>query len=370
MSAKRIAHNQRASKPRQRKQQHLLDVTVRRDIAKEQRNRAVFGFIFRVILVGSLCSSAWFGGNELLRRFLWENPDYFLTDIRVVTDGALTREQILGAAQVLAGCNIFSVDLARVRSALDELPQVERAAVQRVLPNRIDISISERKPIAWVTQEPDEDPTTSEKSFLIDGRGVVMRTRTLLPEFLHLPVIWGVETGNLVAGQKVRSFEMKAALELVGWSADNVRFQARSLDLSKGYCVVVTDQARRKITFGLDRVEEQLERLLRLLDHVESTQREIHTVNLRVERNTPVTFVEPPEVAAADLPAPSGAGRTEPGQGKPAGETKSSTPAPVRKPQVHSSAPSSSAKKEPTPASRKKTPAEPLKKPFRLNQNG
>ena len=77
------AKNQRVSKPRQRRQQHLLEVTVRRDIARVQRNRAVIiGFVCKALLLVGLCVGAWVGGKELLRRYLWENPDYFLSDIR------------------------------------------------------------------------------------------------------------------------------------------------------------------------------------------------------------------------------------------------------------------------------------------------
>ena len=98
----------------------------------------------------------------------------------------------------------------------------------------------------------DEDPTASEKAFLIDARGVVMRSKRLLPEYLHLPMISGVAVENLAPGQRVRSFEMQAALELIRLTADNTRFQARNIDIAKGYCLVVTDQNRREDHLRLD----------------------------------------------------------------------------------------------------------------------
>src|SRR5436190_23239044 len=155
--------NQRLTNSKVRKQQHLLEVTIRRDKAVSMRNRAILAFICKTILIVCLGVGTWIGGKELLRRFLWENPDYFLTDVRVTTDGTLTRDQILHASGVVEGRNIFDFDLAKSRTALDQLPQVERAEMQRVLPNRMDITITERRPIAWVTARAEEDPTASDK---------------------------------------------------------------------------------------------------------------------------------------------------------------------------------------------------------------
>ena len=139
-----------------------------------------------------------------------------------------------------------------------------------------------------------------------------------------------------------------------------MRFQARILDVSKGYCVVVTDQARRKVTFGLDRVDLQLERFMRHLDFLEPGGKEIQTVNLFVERNTPFTFVEP-EVEA--LPA-------KPDVSKDKKDAKEKAPVTVKKAEAVSTPATPAATtpaKDSTPTGRKRVPAESVKKPFRIN---
>jgi len=359
MKSPRPAKNRRVSKPRQRKQQHLLEVTVRRDVARAQRARRMFGIVCKSILLAALVAGAYLGGKEGLRRFLWENPDYYLTEVRVPTEGALTRDQILTTSGIVIGRNIFSIDLARAREALDKLPQIERVEVRRKLPNRIEIAIIERQPIAWVTDHPSEDPTTSERAFLVDARGVVMRSKRLLPEYLHLPVISGVVLENLASGQRVRSIEMQAALDLVRLTADNSRFQPRILDIEKRYCVVVTDQNRRKVTFGLKGIDGQVAKLMRCLDFIEPTGREIQKVNLLVERNTPVVFAEPPspepEADAAPTVPPS---RTSLSKEKEKPGTGSRKAEPVATP---------TRTKESTPSGRKREPSQPVKKPFRLH---
>ena len=340
--------NQRLSNSKVRKQQHLLEVTVRRDKAVSMRNRAILAWTCKAILAVGLIVGAWVGGKELLRRFLWENPDYLLTDVRVTSDGPLTREQILTTAHIVEGRNIFTLELAKARAELDLLPQVERAEIQRVLPNRLDITVTERKPIAWVTGSAGDDPTTSKKSFLIDARGVMIRSKTLLPEYYHLPVISGVAVENFAPGQRANTFEMQAALELVRLNADNTRWQARNIDLKKGYCLEVTDRNHAKITFGLDRVDQQLDRLFRYLDLIEPSKKEIQTVNLMVERNTPITFAMPESEMPPPAPLPKTNATPAPAK---------STPPPPRAQAVSAT---------PAPAMSRKS-ATPLTKPFRAH---
>jgi hypothetical protein len=300
----------------------LLDVKLRASTERSRRFRAVCGFIFKTIVFVGLGVGAWLGGKEALRRFLWENPDYFLHEINFTTDGALTREQVLTTANIVEDRNIFTVDLGHARAAIEQMPQVESAVVQRVLPNRINVTINERRPIAWVAAKGDEDPSSSDRSFLIDARGIVLRSRVILPEYYHLPIISGFETENLVPGKRVNVLEMQAALELIRRCADDTRFQVRNVDLSKGYCLVVTDHRHAKITFGLDGVENQLSRLYRCLDRATSDHKELQTVNLIVERNVPVTFYDP-EADAAAAAITASEGRT------PARSQTSSVPAPA-----------------------------------------
>ena len=290
--------NQRLSTSRQRKQQHLLDVKVRSYKFKQQRNRKAVLGLCKIVLVVSGIAGVYYGGRECLNRFLWKNPDYNVTNIEIRDDGTLSREQVLTASGIAEGKNIFLVNLSKARENLSQLPQVEHAELERLLPGKISIVITERKPIAWLTARDSDDPITSSESFLIDAKGTLIKTKKQLPEYYHLPVIYGFSTDNLEAGQVLNAIEIKSALRLLDAGSDSTRFQIRSIDLSKGWCMIVSNQSHMQITFGLDHVESQLERLGLLLDHVEGTNRIIQTANLMVERNVPVTFAQPPDDSA------------------------------------------------------------------------
>src|SRR5437870_8069535 len=210
------SRNRRVSNVRQRRQQHLLDVKVRSRRATQHRIRRVIGVLSRVILLVALCAAAYAGVREAARRLFFENRDYQLKTIELQTDGTLQREQVLKTADLREGENIFSLNLARVRDRIRDLPQVDDVEVVRKLPGEIDNRVVERTPGAWITSEKEiSDPFVSDAAFLLDARGVLMKQKKLLPEYLGLPLILGCSSESLEAGKAVESAEAKTALQLL-----------------------------------------------------------------------------------------------------------------------------------------------------------
>lgn len=311
--------NRRVSNPRQRRQQHLLDVKVRARRASHHRNRRVLVALSRVVLVIALVAGCYYGVRAGLQRFFFDNPDYSLSTIAIRTDGTLQRDQVLKSAELREGLNIFSVNLARVHDRLQQLAQVDEVQVERKMPNEIDITITERKPIAWITSEKAvADPFVSDAAFLVDARGILMREKKLLPEYLALPLITGCSSEALVPGKAVDSFEAKAAIELLRLTTTSfmqTRFQIREVGVSKGYCLLVTDKNHTQVMFGFDHLETQMQRLEQLLVYSDDSGRPIETVNLLVARNTPVTFAQPASEIISELqpgPAPKSEAETKP----------------------------------------------------------
>ena len=344
--------NVRASNKRIRQQQHLLDVKIRR--TKEQ-SRVFWSIVWgtvKCVLAVSLLVGAWIGGKRALQVYVWENPDYMLSEIRYSTDGTLTRADVVGVSGLAEGMNIFLVDLAAARDGINALPQVDRVEVQRQFPSRVSIKISERKPIAWVTKRADEDPLTSATAYLIDARSVAMKPRGVLQQYIHLPIISGFPVENLADGQRAANYEIQAALELVRLNAENTKWQITNIDVSRGYCLNVTDNRRIQITFSIDKLDQQLDRLNRLFDKIGERQKELQTVNLFGERNTYLTYVEPvPEPPVDVTPPPAVPGKTTstPAPSASTKRAKRSTPTPTPKP------------------IKKATRVNSLKKPFRAN---
>jgi len=360
---RRRPRNQRLSNFRQRRQQHLLDVKVRSRTAAQYRNRRVIVLFSKIALVIALIAGIYVGARQAARRFFLENPDYNLARIEVETDGTLQREQILRTANIREGENIFAFNLGRVHDRLQQLPQVDDVQVVRKLPGEIDIAIIERKPIAWITSEKEiADPFASEAAFLVDARGVLMKEKKLLSEYLGLPLIVGCASESLEPGKVVESPEARAALELLRLSTRSfmqTRFQIREIDLSKGYCLAVTDKNHTRVTFGFDDLDTGLRRLEQFLVYSDDAHRELATVNLLVQRNVPVTFAKSPAEVINDTVKPNESPRIM--KALPAHLEPWSEPTPIKRSGATSST-KSRATPSPTPVVRRGLPVQPLKK--------
>src|SRR5213596_709031 len=303
------SRNRRVSNVRQRRQQHLLDVKVRSRRVAQHRARRALAVLSRVVLLAALCAAIYAGIREAARRLFFENPDYQLKTIEFQTDGTLQREQILSAADLREGENIFRINLARVHDLIQQLPQTDEVQVMRKLPSEIDIRVVERKPVAWITSEKEiSDPFASDAAFLVDARCILMKQKKLLPEYLGLPLILGCSSESLEAGKAVESPEAKTALELLSLSTRSflqMRFQIHEIDISKKYCLLVTDKNRARVTLGFNDLQTQLRRLEQFLVYCDDSKQELGTVNLLVQRNIPVTFAEPPAVVINDTIEPA-----------------------------------------------------------------
>jgi cell division protein FtsQ len=86
---------------------------------------------------------------------------------------------------------MLSFDPAAAQARLAELPWIEQASLERVFPNRLELRVTERTPVAvW---------SRGERSFLIDGTG---RTLTRVPADVmpELPRVSGEGADSAAAG--------------------------------------------------------------------------------------------------------------------------------------------------------------------------
>lgn len=293
---KRRTRNTRLTSEKDRKKQYVIKSVVKRGRRVTWRSVGKWASrAAKVLVLLSLLGGMYWTATEGYRRLFWENPDYSLKEIRFKTDGGITYEQAVSSAGFVVGRNIFSYKLDAAREALAGLPQVENVDVRRYLPNRIELTITERKPVAWVTSRVEPGSNKTEKSHLIDARGMVFHPKRVLPEYLPMPLIFGVPLDDLAPGKPLRMAEVASALELLRRARESGDFQVVSMDVSKGYCLVAKDQKGTEITFGLDDLEGQLRRLAIVQNEAAQIGQDLKTVNVMIARNVPVTFMPPPE---------------------------------------------------------------------------
>jgi cell division protein FtsQ len=136
-------------------------------------------FVFGVVATGLITAAA------LAGDFLYHSPQVALLkpeQIELSGNHIVSRDAVLQQFVRDRGRSVLSIPLDTRRSALEELGWVETANIQRILPNRIRVEITERTPIAFLRN--------GTELGLIDAHGVILdRPRG---EDFQFPIVTGL----------------------------------------------------------------------------------------------------------------------------------------------------------------------------------
>src|SRR5580704_10713965 len=154
------------------------------EIRKRKFSRKAWPLYRRVLVGGIAALSVAFALYEAASYLLY-SPGVLLRSAdqieiqgnRFVPPDAITEKFLADM-----GRSVVRVPLTERREALESLPWVEQAHVQRVLPNRIRVEITERTPVAFLR--------TGSDLTLVDAQGVIL-DRPVDGEF-RFPVVGGI----------------------------------------------------------------------------------------------------------------------------------------------------------------------------------
>ena len=108
----------------------------------------------------------------------------------------VTRAQVMEVMGGDIGRNIFFVPLAERKAQLEQIPWVESASVMRFVPNRLQIEIHERTPVAFAR--------VGSKILLIDAGGTLMELPGAGKKKYSFPVILGMNPGEPLSTRAAR----------------------------------------------------------------------------------------------------------------------------------------------------------------------
>ncbi len=193
---------------------------------------------FRRLLVLTFVAAAVVTAAVYGTKFLLYSPMVQLVrpdQIELNGNHVVSREAVVQQFLHDRNRSVLRVPLEARRNQLEQIPWVESASVQRILPNRVRVELTERTPIAFARN--------GNELALIDAHGVILdRPRG---EDLHFPVVTGVseDLAREQREKRMQSFqEFMKDIDLVrGGSSQNVS----EVDLSnpKDLRVVMTGLA-------------------------------------------------------------------------------------------------------------------------------
>jgi cell division septal protein FtsQ len=228
----------------------------------------------------------------VLERFVYQNEKFTLQEIQLDLRGNIVRRQVLEAAGVRAGQNLMRINLAEVQKSIQTLPYVAEAQVERVLPNKLILRVTERLPAMMVRGT--ALGQKNEEIFYIGWEGTVMRPRAgETPQ--ALPEIIGLRWNDLEEGLRLNRKEINAALEfLKALNQMPLRSvcEVKTIDVSQPMILRVTTTQGYHVTFREDFYSIQLNRLAEIIDYAASRYWLLNTIDLTPSRNVPVTYRE------------------------------------------------------------------------------
>ena len=171
----------------------------RSSLPKKTANRLLWAVAAAaVVCAASLAAAALYHYGEHSWRFRVESSD----NIEVTGMQNVTKQQIMEVMGADIGRNIFFIPLAQQKAQLEQIPWVESASVMRFVPNRLEVQIHERTPVAFARVGP--------RMSLIDAGGTLME---LSPKHKYsFPVILGMNPGEPLS---TRAPRMKAYSEML-----------------------------------------------------------------------------------------------------------------------------------------------------------
>jgi cell division protein FtsQ len=154
------------------------------EIRRKKFSGRSWPFYRRVLFYGVMgiagASAAWTAGRFLLygQPMLLIKPE----QIEINGNHIVSREAVLQQFARDRGLSVLRVPLDARRTALEEISWIESASLQRILPNRIRVELTERTPIAFLRN--------GTELALIDSHGVILdRPRG---EDLQFPIVTGL----------------------------------------------------------------------------------------------------------------------------------------------------------------------------------
>jgi cell division septal protein FtsQ len=294
--------NRRASE-----REFLLDVKLRASQGRAKRMRILgigMSAIFILTVVGLVL---WRGGHWLLDRLIYKNDTFGIRQIDVQTDGVLTAETIRQWAMVKAGQNLMALDLMSVKRDLELQPPIESVAVERVLPGTLKLSVSEREPIAQtIVTLGRTGGGLAQAIYDFDRECYTMkpldpRWRTAPPPANErLPILVGVQAGDVQLGRPAESPQIRAALRLLlefDHSPMAGMVELQRVNVSVPEVLQVTTSQGAEVTFSLSHFDTQLRRWRLIYDQYQKWGKAIVSLDLSIANNLPVRWV-----AASSVP--------------------------------------------------------------------
>ena len=221
-----------------------------------------------------LCLVTLAAGGFIFARWLSTSPRFAVTRVEVRGAARLAGPELLAAAGIPPGQNLFRLNPDTVAARVEMVPGVRRAHVIRELPGRVTLVVEERQPFTLTSM--------GGRLHWLDEEGAILAVepRAVTP---GLPLLSGLSLEELGSGRTPASERAVAAIGLLRTllrSGSPLLPRLSEIDAGPDGWVFYTVEGT-EIRLGSEQWEEQLARLEGLLDQLSSREESVEYVDLR-----------------------------------------------------------------------------------------
>jgi cell division protein FtsQ len=277
-------------------------VPVRRGALPKKAANRLKGGLIAASFLGAIAASAatLYSYGTGSGRFRINSSD----NIRISGLQNVPRMQVMEVFGGDIGRNIFFVALGDRKKQLEEIPWVESASVMRLLPNRVQVEVRERVPVAFVR--------LGAKPSLIDGKGVVLEMPARAARKYSFPVVVGMEEAEPLSTRSARMRIFTNLMQQLDSAGTHYSDDISEVDLSdpEDAKITVADaNGAVLVHLGVSEPGEMafLERYKVYLAHVQEWRAQfgkLESVDLRYDRQVIVNpdHGKPPAHSAREAP--------------------------------------------------------------------
>lgn len=230
---------------------------VRRRMTRTLKSRGIISvlktgmYLLPIIL---LIFGAWHLYHELLK-----SPYLAIKEIKIAGNRKVSMAEVLELAGVNIGDNLLKINVAEIKKSVRLNPWISEASVTRNFPDRINIEIKERKPIAFINLD---------GLYFVDETGIIFKKASFEDE-LDLPVITGLKREDIEEGAKTSELAIQA-VNLLHILAEKVIFaneELSEINVDKTYGLTLyTMQQGTRIELGEGEFTDKIARLEKVIN--------------------------------------------------------------------------------------------------------
>ncbi len=147
---------------------------------------------------------------------LWSSPWAMLHTIEVSGNHHALAAEVVAASGLTRGTRLITIPTERVEYRVEAVPWVDKARVERLLPSKVRISVTERTPAAAVT--------VAGVTYLADRDGIILEEGAG-----PYPTITGLPLEAPNEGERIRPSQFRQALAILDSLAPSVRSRLRAV---------------------------------------------------------------------------------------------------------------------------------------------